>query len=260
VTTLAQDSSRSNRGRRPFAPLQALLPATRLKLWVDGVYALCQEIKTTQDADDRFKIVQRINERLSTPPKLFRGEKMEKRAPSSTAQLSTGILSANKDQYQLNRKGFNIGDKVTAMMNQADVERQWGMLQYAESKREEGSEMRSAFNFYTRQLTFADEYTLTASKEDRKKMIRNDEMPTLTAVITSDLDGRDLYRNQFLTSIDDAAAEAAYQVKQSVGEVDATELVDLVNTARAASTNWFSMIASPDVEEAIQEVQLQNHE
>lgn len=180
---------------------------------------------------------------------------MAKRAASSTAQLSTGVSSANKEQYQSNRKGFNIGDKVTAMMNQADVERQWGMLQYAEAKREEGNAMRSAFNFYTRQLTFADEYTLTASTEERKRMIRSDALPTLTAVITSDLDRRDLYRNQFLTSVDDAAAEAAYQVKQSVGEVDVTELVDLVNTAYTASTNWFSLIASQDVEEAIKEVQ-----
>lgn len=64
-----------------------------------------------------------------------------------------------------------------------------------------------AFNYYTRQLSFADEYVLTASKEERKQLIRNDNLPSLTAVITSDLDRRDLYRNQFLTAIDDASAE-----------------------------------------------------
>ena len=39
-------------------------------------------------------------------------------------------------------------------------------------------------------------------------MIRNDELPTLTATITSDLDLRDLARNTFLTAIDDATAES----------------------------------------------------
>lgn len=253
----SSDDVEIDRGGRPYAPMQALLPATRLKLWVDGVYTLSQDITTTQDKNERFKIVQTINERLSNPPTLFQGEKMEKRvASTSTAQLSTGISPANKNQYQLNRKGFSLGDKMTAMLNQADVERQWGMLQFSESKREEGSEMRAAFNFYTRQVSFAEEYTLTASKEERKRMIRNDELPTVTAVITSDLDRRDLYRNEFLTSIDDACAEAAYQAKQK-DDVDVTDLVDLVNQAHSACDNWFSLIASQDVEEAIKNVGLQ---
>ena len=102
------------------------------------------------------------------------------------------------------------------------------MLQYSESKREEGSEMRAAFNFYTRQISFAEEYALTASKEERKRMIRNDELPTITAVVTSDLDCRDLYRNEFLSNIDDACAEAAYQVKQK-DDADVTDIVDLVS-------------------------------
>ena len=91
-----------------------------------------------------------------------------------------------------------------------------------------------------------------------KKLIRNDELPTLTAVITSDLDRRDLYRNQFLTSIEDARAEAAYQAKQNGAEVDVTDLVDLLNQSRDAIGNWFSLIAPQDVEEAIREVQLKS--
>ena len=153
----------------------------------------------------------------------------------------------------MNRKSLNLGDKFTAMLNQADVERQWGVLQYAESKREEDNEMRAAFNFYSRQLTFSDEYMLTASKEKKKEMIRNDELPSVTAVITSDLDRRDLYRNEFLTAIDDLTAEVAYQVKQQTSneEIDVTDAVSLMNEAHEACENWFSLIASQDVEEAI---------
>ena len=251
----AHTHSSNDRGGRPFAPPQALLPATRLKLWVDEVYLLSRDATIVQDQNERYKILQRINERLSNPPNLFQGEKIDKGTLPSTAQLTTGISSANKDQYQLNRKGMNVGDKMSAILNQADVERQWGMLQYAESKREEGSEMRRAFNFYTRQLTFSDQYVLTASKEERKKMIRNDELPTLTSVITSDLDSRDLYRNQFLTAIDDACAEAAYQVKQHVEEADVTDLADIVRQAHSACNDWFSLIAPQDVADAIKDVQ-----
>ncbi len=240
------------RGGKPFAPLEALLPATRLKLWVDEIYVISKDLSIkTASAQQRITI-QQMNDKLSNLPKLFQGETMAKRTNNPTAQLTTAISSVNKDQYQMNRKSLNLGDKFTAMLNQADVERQWGMLQYAESKREEDNEMRAAFNFYSRQLTFSDEYMLTASKEKKKEMIRNDELPSVAAVITSDLDRRDLYRNQFLTAIDDLTAEVAYQVKQQTSEeIDVADTVSLMNEAHDAIENWFSLIASQDVEEAI---------
>ena len=256
-TSLDNTKSLASNSRPARAPMQALLPATRLQIWIDGVYTISRDISTTKDVDERFSILKRINEQLSNPPVLFKGEeKMIKQTSSSIAQLSTPISSANKDQYQFNRKGLNVGDKVNAMFNQADVERQWGMLQYAESKREEGNEMRRAFNFYTKQLTFSDEYVLTADKETKKQLIRNDELPTVTATITSDLDLRDLARNTFLTAIDDATAESVYQVKQSAKDVDVTDLIDLLKQAHDAIDNWFSLIAIQDVDEAIREIKL----
>ena len=51
------------------------------------------------------------------------------------------MSSANRKQ-----RGLNFGEKMNAMINQEDVERQPGVLQYAESKREKGNEMRMAFN------------------------------------------------------------------------------------------------------------------
>ena len=212
---------------KPFGPPQALIPITRLKLWVDEAYERSKCTNSIQDADERYRALEGINEILSNRPKLFQGETEPRQTFSSTAQLTTAVSPANKDQYQQNRKNLDLGNKMNAMLNQADVERQWGILQYAERKLEQSNEMRAAFNFYTRQLTYGDEYILTASKEERKKMIRNDELPTLSAVITSDLDQRDLYRNQFLTAIDDAIAESAYQVKlNNREEVDLTDLVD----------------------------------
>ena len=140
------------------------------------------------------------------------------------------------------------------MLNQADVKRQWGMLQYAESKLERENELRAAFNFYSSQLEFGDSYLLTASKEDRKRMIRNHELPSLAAVITSDLDLRDLYRNQFLTAIEDAKAEVSYQVKQTEDKMDSKDAVELVGQAYIACGKWFDLIASSDVDAAVLEV------
>ena len=90
----------------------------------------------------------------------------------------------------------------------------------------------------TRELTFGEAYILTAPREERKKMIRNEQLPTVSAVIVSDLDRRDLCRNQFLTVMDDAIAESVYQKKKvNVEEVDGTDLVYLVTQAYSACEN-----------------------
>jgi len=245
----------SSRGGKPYAPVETLLPALRLKCWVDEAYALSRQLANTEEdkKDQQYQLLQQINDIISVPPKLFvgGGNKIPKRTSRPTAQLTTGISSANKSQYKDFRSDLSIPDKMAAMLNQADVERQWGMLQYAESKREQSNEFRLAFNFYTQSLVFGDSYQLTASKEEKKRMIRNDELPSLTAVITSDLDLRDLYRNQFLTSIEDAKAEVAYQIKQTPQDIDRADGVSLIADAHTACQKWFDLIPSADIDEAL---------
>ena len=127
--------------------------------------------------------------------------------------------------------------------------------------------MRAAFNFYTRQLVFSEEYVLTAPKEQRREMIRNDALPSVTDVIGSDLDRRDLYRNEFLTVIEDAVAEARYQVEKKLGSKE-EEVVDdnvsdlkvLVEQAWVACGKWFEFIAVGDVEEAVAAVRMEDME
>lgn len=245
------------RDGRPFAPREALLPMARLKVWSDKVYEKASSLSQV-DNEHRYQTLLELDRLISSPPKLFASEKFPKRTVGTTAQITSAVSTANRDQYQMNRRSFNIGDKVAAMLNQADVERQWGMLQYAESKREESNEMRAAFNFYTQQLTFGDRYNLNASKEERKMMIRNDELPTLTAVITSDLDLRDLFRNQYLTAIDDLQAEVSYQAKQTSDTIDVSEIIILVTQANKALSQWFALISSTDVQEAIHAVKINN--
>ena len=247
-------STNPSRGGKPYAPVETLLPALRLKSWVDQAYAISRQLADTEadKKDQQYRLLLQMNDVLSVPPKLFLGgDKIPKRTSRPTAQLTTGISSANKSNYKELRSDLSIPDKMAAMLNQADVERQWGMLQYAESKREQSNEFCLAFNLYTQSLVFGDSYQLTASKEDKKRMIRNDELPSLTAVITSDLDLRDLYRNQFLTSIEDAKAEVAYQVKQRPEDIDKADSVQLMADAHTACQKWFDLIPSVDIDEAL---------
>jgi hypothetical protein len=90
-------------------------------------------------------------------------------------------------------------------------------------------------------------------------MIRNDQLPLVKAVITSDLDLRDLCRNQLLTAVDDVQAEVVYQLKlkqqsSSEEEIDVTDVVDLMNQASTACSKWFDLIARDDVQEAMEVV------
>ena len=251
---VAPTTPNPDRGGKPYAPVETLLPALRLKGWVDQAYALSRQLADTEpdQKDQQYQLLKQMNDVLSVSPKLFLdGNKIPKRTSRPTAQLTTGISSANKSNYKDLRSDLSIPDKMAAMLNQADVERQWGMLQYAESKREQSNEFRLAFNFYTQSLVFGDSYQLTASKEDKKRMIRNDELPSLTAVITSDLDLRDLYRNQFLTSIEDSKAEVAYQVKQIPEDIDRADSIQLMADAHTACQNWFDLIATVDIDEAL---------
>jgi hypothetical protein len=240
---LTTTTARSRDGK-PFAPLEALLPATRSKVWIDRVHELASKLTTTDNKDLQYSILKDMDYVLTHRPKLFVKEKPLKRTP-------TGVSSANKDQFQKNREDLSIPDQLEAMMNQVGVERQWGLLQYSESQREQGNELRAAFNFYTKQLEFGDSYLLTASKEEKKRMIRNEQLPSLVGVIASDLDLRDLYRNQLLTAMDDVQAEVAYQVKQSPNDVDISEVVELMNQANVACSKWFDLIAPEDIQDAL---------
>lgn len=240
---------------KPFAPAQALLPATRLRVSIEKAYELSSTLpSTSDDSIVQYDTLVQMNAILSNPSRLFVSEKLQQRANRPVAQITTGVSSVNKEQYQRNRADLSIPDRMAALLNQADVERQWGMLQYAESKREQDNEMRAAFNFYTSQLQFADSFALTASKEEKKRMIRNDELPSLSAVITSDLDLRDLYRNQFLTAVEDAKAEVSYQLKQPRDSVDVTDVVELMNQAHTACIKWFGLIPVQDVQAALDTV------
>lgn len=239
--------------QKPFAPPQAILPISRLRLWMNRIYEISMDLSSSES---KYQYLKQMNEILSDPPQLFNKGENKIVKGELLGQLTGSISSANKSQYQSNRQTLSVGNKVAAMLNQADVERQFGMLQYAEQKRANDNDMRAAFNYYTSQLSFGDKYILTTSQEERKRMIRNEELPTLTAVITSDLDLRDLYRNQFLTAIEDLQAEVAYQVKigaknDTNEQIDVSDTLELIQQAHTAMEKWFDLIDIKEVEQGM---------
>ena len=263
---------------KPFAPTSALLPAVRAKLWIEDAHNLSEKLATTTatagNKNIREKTLDDLNTVLSHRPTLFdrsKGEKPLSRVSSTslaqfTAKNDKRINNNNNNNSNNKDDPFSSsrpGERFAKALNRADVDRQWGMLQSQESKKEQENEVRAALNYYTQQLEFnSNSYGWTGSSEERKRRIRDDQIPTPASVIASDLDLRDLYRNQLLTALDDVVAEVNYQFRQQQQKdddnesngatVDLSDTVELMNQVYVACTNWFDMIDAGAIESALE--------
>ncbi len=260
--------------KKPFAPLPALLPAARVKLIIDGALIVTNEImaldnSSSTDDVEKKNIQDLRNDKISRLNKLIiEREKKEFMKPfsdksnSNTVFTKTTIPSSNSklydDTYRDKMKNLAITDVPLALLSQAGDKRQFSILQSRQRKLEKNSPIRQALNFYTRQLQFDTEsYLLNASAEEKKRMIRNDSLPDIQSVIVSDLDLRDLIRNQILDAYDDVRAEIQYQLRKGNGnmeEFDVTELRQLLMRAQRECNQWFSFIDENDVMQAIEVV------
>ena len=92
----------------------------------------------------------------------------------------------------------------------------WKQLKKSEKEQESSSEgsasVRAALNAYTDALSFSSaSYLLNVDRATQSSMVREDRLPDVKQVITSDMGMRYLYRNQVLTAMDDVKAEFEYQ-------------------------------------------------
>jgi hypothetical protein len=127
---------------------------------------------------------------------------------------------------------------------------------------------RKAFDTYTDAIQFnADSFTLNLPLAERKAFIRNnDSLLTASNAIISDLDLRDLHRNEVLSLLQDVSAEVKYQQFYSSKPTSSTSrrrnadnynpectLVDLsdlklmIQTLDQECTAWFDLIPPEDV-------------
>mmetsp|Transcript_39117 Transcript_39117/g.44610 ORF Transcript_39117/g.44610 Transcript_39117/m.44610 type:complete len:463 (+) Transcript_39117:295-1683(+) len=160
-----------------------------------------------------------------------------------------------------------------ALLVRANDYRQFDMLQQKQRLLEKSNPIREALNYYTRQLQFETEYYVlgpNVSNEERKRMIRNNALPDIKSVIVSDLDLRDLTRNQILDAYDDVKDELQYQAeqinkqqknnKQSSTTFDGTELKVTLLRAKNECDRWFSYIPKDDIEQAMKTIQEEEQE
>lgn len=150
-----------------------------------------------------------------------------------------------------------------ALVQSGDVDA-WKRLKRREKALEKSSSIREALNAYTDAVTFSSEsYLLRVDPATRSSMVREDRLPDIKQVITSDMGMRYLYRNQVLTAMDDVRAELEYQLKQqqqkqqqqqSPQSFDGRELLDLLGLARDAMDRWLSLVPPSDVREALEKL------
>ena len=234
--------------RAARAPIECLLPAARVVTYVDAAAEAVE--KGEAEAMERLLGTGRPRAFVSA------GDPARRIDASGPGLILDQAGNALRKQKEREENGIEVGlaPRAFEVLNLSDERRQWNILQRQEKQREQASEVRRAFNIYTSNLVFGSErYEFSGSREEKKQLVRADRMPTVTSVIRSDLDLRDLYRNQVQTALDDAWAEYAYQISQvEQGEkFDGAELLALLQGGRSACGKWLSFIPDRDVEIAL---------
>lgn len=254
--------------KKPFAPPEALLPATRVKLLIDQSILLVEELMSLQK-DNRInensskreqEIIWALKQYLLLPTTYTVPLNVSTNQISKKKSVNMNSFSNSKlydEAYNQILKSVPPQDIPYVSLVKLGEEREISILRSRQRSLERQNPVREAFNIYTRQLQFDTEYyILNTSAEEKKKMIRNDTLPDIKSVIVSDLDLRDLVRNQVLDAVDDSKAELIYQMKQMEENriFDGSELKKSLLQAQTMMNHWFSFISDGDVAVAIANV------
>lgn len=231
--------------KKPFAPLENLIPALRVKLTIDKAISLTRSlISVSPGSKSSIEILNELENILLQPQNYVRSLKLQG-VPTKPAELYLDSYKPMNGDLPFQRFLIRNGDVSS-----------WKQLKKNEKEQERSSEVRAALNAYTDVLSFSgDSYLLNVDRAARSSMIREDRLPALKQVITSDMGMRYLYRNQVLTTMDDVKAELEYQLSNPDGRIDGTELLNLLVLAEMALGRWLSLIDPNDVKAAIEVVQ-----
>ena len=249
-------------GTKPFAPLENLLPAMRVKVSIDDALELTKTLvtlNTTNSSDSpttREELLTKLETLLLQPQTYVHATDPSQVVPYT--QDKTGIPSQPAALYLQSYQSVP-GDLPLqkALIQTGDVDA-WKRLKRREKTLEQASAIRTAFNTYTDAVSFSSQtYVLNnINAQIKSTMIREGRLPEMKQVITSDMGVRYLYRNQVLTSMEEAEAELVYQRTSSNNHTsarmwDGTELVELLTVARDAMERWLSLVPSEDVAAAL---------
>eukprot|EP00562_Extubocellulus_spinifer_P012569 CAMPEP_0178546758 /NCGR_PEP_ID=MMETSP0697-20121206/4321_1 /TAXON_ID=265572 /ORGANISM="Extubocellulus spinifer, Strain CCMP396" /LENGTH=389 /DNA_ID=CAMNT_0020179363 /DNA_START=36 /DNA_END=1205 /DNA_ORIENTATION=+ len=251
-----EDMPRGSDSMKPFAPLENLLPSTRVKVLIDNCVDIAQEIvnskKEGKAAPVLVSSITKLEQYLLDTETFMTPAEVE--ASKRYLQIKT-LTSWTRKRQDETRKQFEI-DNVSPLTRANEAFEQWGerrqfrRLRRQQQAMETENGMRAALNSYTNNLVFGESYKLNADKQERRRLIRTyDQLPDVTSVVRSDLDLRDLYRNQILTKMDDARAECQYLKESNTDEYD--ELLSLLKEVQTACQEWFDFVPEKDKREAL---------
>lgn len=161
---------------------------------------------------------------------------------------SSGWQSARRKERMDSSSAY---DQINSAFEQWGERQQFQILRGRQRSLERGNTMRAALNSYTNNLVFGDAYQLNVQGADKKAMVRSEALPGVNAVVVSDLDLRDLVRNQILQNMDDARAELEYQLPLPSSQVEVEEILTYLKKAQTACGEWFAFIPAEDVQEAL---------
>ncbi len=241
--------------KKPFAPLENLLPAIRVKRSIDSAMRLTKSLMTpigeesssetvVQSAPSREKTLAQLENLILKPTSYVQAGLQLQGVPSKPADLYLKDYRSVQGDLPFQK----------ALVQSGDVDA-WKRLKRREKKLEQSSSIRAALNAYTDALSFSgDSYLLKVDAQTKSSMVREDRLPDIKQVITSDMGMRYLYRNQVLTAMDDVKAELEYQLKQQPSNFDGTELLDLLVLAGNAMDRWLSLVPEDDVKEALKAI------
>ena len=218
------------------------------------------KIRGTSNKKDQQVLIEQLKSLLLEPHTFF---KTSDEVSTSRTYLDNDTWNEWKKARQQETKSmFQIttidpATELNEAFEQWGERRQFRRLRRQQLALEKANQIRAALNAYTNNLVFGESYTLTASTEEKKRLIRQyNQLPDVTSVIRSDLDLRDLYRNQILTFMDDAKAELEFQLNNNGhAEMDFTELLVILKEAQSSCNKWFEFVPEHDLKEALAVVQ-----
>ena len=247
--TQSSNSNSINGRRRPFAPIDTLVPATRVRVMIDDALDIASHL-AKDDGRNKRELLGKLDGLLLQPQNFMRGYQ--------SIEVPKQPAKSYLDSYAQYRSSVSLLERPGALLVQNGEIDTWKRLKRQEKVREDADEVRAALNFYTSNLNFnPDRYTLTGTKSDRSQLIRNGRLPDVKNVIASDMGLRYLLRNEVLTALDDARAELRYHMEErgKGNDVDGSELLETLQRAKVSCDKWFGLIGDEDVAAALEIVQ-----
>mmetsp|Transcript_59565 Transcript_59565/g.69610 ORF Transcript_59565/g.69610 Transcript_59565/m.69610 type:complete len:314 (-) Transcript_59565:304-1245(-) len=233
------------------APIECLLPATRVKRYITDVVNACNNVSTGKGLDARA--LEQFETLLYNPPVFIKENELKATKTYRSIKTQNAWNKARRTERE--QRGAELGidyatpyDKINTAIQEWGDQRQFRNLRKRQLQKDVENPMRAALNAYTNNLVFGDGYQLNAQDEEKKNLVRNNALPNVNLVVVSDLDLRDLIRNQILQNIDDARAELKYQLQQPTPDMQ--EILMYLEKAQTSCDEWFQKIPVQDVKVA----------